>query len=457
MSPQKYSNPSVFPLIFVLFFVLIPVQRKFSAPIRSYKIVIDPGHGGTKQVPYELYGDKYDEMQGKYLENYKSGASSRTRTEMEIVMDIAREVQYLLDLTKTQRGFRKFRARIKKYSRAKASWLQLHSVLSRRDNYADRRYREKDDKNADFRLYDFRDFHIGKHRTGRISRINAEKPYLIVSLHINSSGSKQGSGMGAVLAPSYKTFDLLRRISLGKLPGTAFNQSPWRNWLRFQAGWTTLENAVADAWIYFHGYWPNKQGTKPNLKRFEGYRQNMVTWRYKDANWKKRIGKPGPYAYKHSQFKAVGKFWQRERSNLEYMRRGGGREGFGGDNHYASMELLRFVQYGLRQDIERNTSRYNAPGPILPPYISTYSLPTFTNAITAFLELGDIYSDRDMYFMVAKRKKVAEAIAVGIYSLFYGLQVSQKEIRYAPRGKKIDFNKYITKNGENYFKTVLKN
>ena len=84
-------------------------------------------------------------------------------------------------------------------------------------------------------------------------------------------------------------------------------------------------------------------------------------------------------------------------------------------------------------------------------------MPTFINAINAFLELGDIHSDRDMYFVIAKRKKVAEAIAVGIYSLFHGLQLNQKEIRYAPRGKKIDFNKYITKNGENYFKIVSKN
>lgn len=423
-----------------------------AGPIRTYKIILDPGHGGTKQVPYELYGDKYDVIRDKYLENYKSGAGNGSRTEMEIVMDIARETQYYLDLTKTQKGFRKFRTYLKKYTRSKTPWIQLYSKLSRKDCYADRRYREKDDKNADYRLYDYKDFRTGKHKLGRISRINKEKPYLVVSLHVNSGG---GSGMGAVITPSYRTFNMIRKISLGKEKEKAFWDLPWKNWLRFKSGWNTLENATADTWIYFHGYWSTKNGKKTDRRRFEGYRQNMVTWKYKDApGWTKKVGKPGPYSYSHSRFRAKGRFWKRERSRLELMRREDGIEKFGGDNYYAGKELLRFVQYGLRKELKKKRARYEKPGPILPPYISTYSMPTFINAINAYLELGDINSDRDIYFLTAKRKKIAESIAVGIYSLFQGISVSDRTIPYKPRGKKIDFDKYITKKGENYFKIV---
>lgn len=56
----------------------------------------------------------------------------------------------------------------------------------------------------------------------------------------------------------------------------------------FESKWSRLENAIADAWIYFNGYWPNQAGTESNVERFEGYRANMITWRYKDADgWEK--------------------------------------------------------------------------------------------------------------------------------------------------------------------------
>ena len=55
---------------------------------------------------------------------------------------------------------------------------------------------------------------------------------------------------------------------------------------------------MADAWIYFNGYWPNKAGNQTNIERFEGYRSNMITWRYRDADgWEKTIkNNEGPYA-----------------------------------------------------------------------------------------------------------------------------------------------------------------
>jgi hypothetical protein len=424
--------------------------------VKEYTIVLDPGHGGVHQVPFEIYGDKYDVVTDRYLENYKSGAQYKTRTEMEIVLEIAKEVQNILELTRTKNGFRKFRSLIKLFSHTNPTWIKFRTVMTRTDNVSDRVFREKEDKNADYRLFDFKDFETGEKRLGRISKINREKPYLLVSFHINSTGTKS-TGMGAVLSPSFRTFNMLRNISLGRATLSEFNQSPWKNWIRFNGKWTNLENAIADSWIYFHGYLPNQTLDSFNIKKFEGFRQNMVTWKYADIeDWHSQIGKPGPYSKKMTEFSATGNFWEREKSSYEMYRREDGIEGFGGDNYYAGMELLRYVQYALRtEQTVGGTPNYGEPGPILKPFISTYALPTFVNAICAYLELGDIAIDRDIYYLTAKRKRMAIGIAVGIYSLFQGLEPKIIETPYIPIGKKIDFSKYITNTDNIYFNEVI--
>ena len=206
--------------------------------------------------------------------------------------------------------------------------------MTRTENAKDKNYREKEDKNQLYRLYDFPDFKTGKNRLGRISMINKEKPALVVSLHINAMNAAPDSGgMGSVIAPSYQTFELLKRISDKQAQPEEFYKTPWKNWMLFESKWSRLENAIADAWIYFNGYWPNKGGTETNIERFEGYRANMITWRYRDEDgWEKTIkNKEGPYSIDHKGFRAVGKFWDRERGKPELMRREGGLEGFGGD------------------------------------------------------------------------------------------------------------------------------
>ena len=157
----------------------------------------------------------------------------------------------------------------------------------------------------------------------------------------------------------------------------------------------------------------------------------------------------------HSGFRAVGKFWDRERGKPELMRREGGLEGFGGDNLYASNELLRFMQYGLRLQVNEDKDTYKEPNKILLPFVSTYSIPTFVNAISAYLELGEITSDRDMYFVTTKKRKTAICLAVGIYSLFNGLELRPIETLYTPKGRRIDFEKYVGSTGLSYFEEVV--
>lgn len=443
--------------IFFYYLLAFILSIQAEAP-KVYKVIIDPGHGGIKQSPYEVYGDKYDSVSGKYLEFYKDGAKYNGITEMEVVLDLALELKSILDLTKTSKGFKKFRSYIKLFSNTSVEWIKLDSELTRTDSYKDYKFREKDDKNAKYRLYDYPDFATGKMKHGRISWINSKTPHLVVSLHINDLGSKNSAygGMGVVISPSYRTFELLKSISEGRAPKEEFLNSPWNNWMIFQHKWSPLENAIADAWIYFHGYWTTKDGTKADLKRFEGYRQNMVTWKYRDnPGWERKVGKRGPYALKHENFQATGRFWEREKSQIEFRRREQGYEGFGGDNHYAGAELLRYVQYGLRIQANEFSDKYTSPNPIGKPYISTYSLPMLVNAISAYLELGNIRNTKDMYFLTKKKKKVAISLAVGIFSLFHGLEVKEKDYPYIPVGKRIEFETYVTKSGESYFEDVI--
>jgi len=461
MTPLFYINQYLkhvfrFSAFFITYIsILFSTFPIYSDAIKKFKIVIDPGHGGTKQTPYEIYGDKYDTVSGRYLEPYKNGAIFKERTESDIVLQVGKEIKEILDLTKTKKGFKKFQTYIKLFSDSDVPWIKIESVMTREDSYIDRNYREKDDKNESYRLYDYPDFKTGVMKEGRLSFINKEEPNIVVSLHINDMGSKSDTdngGMGVVLTPSYQTFELLKRISEKKTEPEQFLNSPWNNWMIFEKGWSPLENAIADAWIYFHGYWPTKDGSRANLDRFEGFRYNMVTWKYKDDDgWEEKVSnREGPYSLDHTLFRPIGKYWDRERGKPEILKREKGSEGFGGDNHYAGMELLRFLQYGLRIEINSNDT-YKSPNLILAPYVSTYSLPALVNAISAYLEIGDIRSNKDIYFLTQKRKKTAISIAVGIYSLCNGLEIRKNDSPYIPKGKRLEFEKYINKNGKSYF------
>ncbi|AYV55062.1 N-acetylmuramoyl-L-alanine amidase [Leptospira kmetyi] len=463
---QKFSSFNNFILFYVLFSgaVLTAGPEKEEAdsnpqppsPLRIFKVVIDPGHGGVDLKPKEDHGDKYDPISDKYLELYKSGASSKGRKERAVVLELAKEVKEILDLTKTPEGFETFKSYMKSFTNDDLPWIKIDSVMTRNGNAEEKEYSANEDPNAPYRLFDYPDKKTKKIKQGRISFINSEKPNLVLSLHLNPSYKEHPGGMAAVLSPSYRTFYVLKGISEGRYNEDKFNDSPWAEWMIFKEGWSKLENAVADAWIYFHGYWPNKSGKKTDLSAFEGYRQNMISWRYKDIpGWEElaKAGGKGPYSKSHKNFVAEGKFWEREKAEPELWRREDGREGFGGDNHYASAELMRFVQYGLRK---RKTDEDSPePGPINKPYLSTYALPTFINAISAYLEIGYIDKEKDMILMTKRKKDVAISLAAGIYSLAHGIKIKQQDYPYVPVGKKINWKRYENlKDGKNYFQIV---
>ncbi len=429
-------------------------QIPFITP--EYRIVIDPGHGGINNSHND---DKWNPVTGAYLEPYAFGMSYQNLNEHEVVMDLARQLKYYTDLTLTGDGWTKFQEILKTFSPGNQfERIRLDAVLTRTESW-NQRFSAPDvpEVNAPYRLYDFPDPQSRNIMPGRISQINKVQPSLVVSLHLNPAEGQNPGGMAAVLAPGYRTFDLLREITIGQKSISLFRRLPWYNgWLVTDVGWNKFESARADAWVYFHGYRSLKNGSGPWLQRNRGIRYNMVSWSYRDdANWTERArrGGPGPYSMVYRDFRATGRFWDREKSRAELWRREDGEAGYGGDNHFASDELLRFVQYGVRL-MEPAKRANGAIGPIQTPFVSTYAIPTFVNAICAYLEIGFLNRDRDRALVINSRDAVAKSLAVGIYSLFRGISLRGNYGPYRPRGKPVNFSRYENYEGGNYFEAV---
>ncbi len=453
---------TLFPFLVGITTLLTPA--KLSAEEDEHIVVIDPGHGGADNKRLD---DKWDVLTGGYLDYYNTGMTYHEWKEYQVVMDLARRVEYYLTLPETDEGWERFSNLIKQFDPGavprRARWKIL---MARTYNWEDK-FSDPFEKNVndDFRLYDYPEDeeHPDKGmRDGRISFINQQKPELVVSLHLNPAGYGNPGGMTAVLTPGYRTFDLIRHIHLDKEPISRFESLPWAtdgNWLITDDGWSRYQAARADTWVYFNGFRTTKNGKAADLSKNRGLRYNMFRWRYADsAEWVEIAKKqePGPYTRNFADFQPTGKYWDRERGQAELWRREDGIPGFGGDNHYAADEIMKFVQYGVRKLAPSLNHKYSV-GPIQKPYVSAYTLPNYVNAISAYIEIGHLNRKRDRITLIDHGEQVAQSIAVGIYSLFYGLKVHRDKIRtpYMPRGTALDFAKYRNMKEGNYFKMVV--
>ena len=440
-----------------------PSPSPSPVPVPEYTVIVDAGHGGAI---VHRKDDRWDPISRKYLTGYLPGTRYTKYTEHDLMLLLAKRVHHYLMLTQTDAGWKEFEKLLRTFStQEKFVRIKFDSHLSRTDGWKDRSLpASHPDVNAPYRLYDYPDRKTGRIQKGRISRINDLEPYLVLSLHLNPAPPGHSGGMAAVLAPGWKTFNLLRQISLKQKPASAFYKLPWADhWLGTEPGWNKLEAARADAWVYMNGYWSNKSGTAPWYKKPRGFRHNLFQWRYADPpGWEKTALKErkstGPYSMIYSKWRPEGKFWEREQGKAEYWRREAAVSGsginYGGDNHLASNELMRFIQYGVRMQVPEKRAA-NKLGPILDPFVSTYTLPTYTNAVVAFLEVGHLNVWRDRRMVIDQREEVARSLAVGIYSLFTGLELKKPGYGpYLPRGRKLDFQKYETLPQGNYFKIV---
>lgn len=445
-----------------MFLRCLVILVALAGPLAAYRVVFDPGHGGRDLVPHTLYGDKFDRRLGTYLDKFREGARYRGVWESEVMYDIALKAKALLDKTATREGRAEFRKVLLKYGKPLAEVEQIEAFISRSPSYPETYFGKngaedvRNDMNAPYRLYDYPDQKTEVIQPGTISRINALEPELVITLHLTHTEAPASGGMAAVLTPGYRTYELAYRYAHAGAAGrkkirAEFANGDWANWFISDDRFKGYTSFMADAFIYFTGFWCKPDGLSTDFKKFRGHRQNLVSWRYADSDSivEALYGKEGErYATNLAVFEPKGPFWEREKDEPEDWRREAGIEGFGGDNSFASHEIMRFTRAAFMVNGVDNTK--TAPR-ILKPYLSTWAVPTYVNAVAAFVELAHTTSKRDHLRMAKYRHVYAEAVAVSAYSLLYGMNDTS-----VAKGKKLDLAKYENLAGGNYFKRVKK-
>ncbi len=419
----------------------------------TFRVVIDPGHGGVGKHPMSAHGDRYDTLKGRYLDFFKEGASRKDLKERVIVYSIARKAEKLLKHLAPGANHEKFYRLLEKYADGEIPKITIITAMSRGKSITEEEADGMEDPNASFRLFDYPDPQ-GIIRHGRISRINALKPHLVVSLHCARSAPRDFEGMNPVVTPPHDILSAgLDYLKGGREEKKFLRNSPYREWFIEETTRSDFDWFLNDVSLYFTGY-PLTKDLELDRAGFRGYRFNMVDWSYScPPGWENaarhHIARTR-YAPTLRDFVPEGTFWERERSQYERYRRDGGEEGFGGDNAYASYEIIRYICHSLY--LHGDDHRSQKPGK---SYISVWIMPLHVNAINAFIELGYLNRSRDRLLLTKKQDEIAEGIAVGIFSLLTGLELKDKNYKFAPRGKAIDFKKYRMPEGTSYFDDVV--
>ncbi|MFH0975918.1 MAG: N-acetylmuramoyl-L-alanine amidase [Spirochaetota bacterium] len=437
-------------LFVILILVISPTDINI-AEFPEYRVVIDPGHGGFSLTPKKKHGDRYDSISKKYLSDYLAGTNYLNVEERFITYSIAKKVKTILDLTLHNGNFGKFKNILNKFTDDNPRRIIVKIKLSRPEslNYNGIK---GEDPNSEYRLFDFYNKH-GNKKYGRISIINSFKPHLVVSLHCDLQAPLYYRGINPVILAPFPVLNsgLNYLQNKGKDRKFFFN-SPYGDWFTESVKRSGFEWFLKDVSVYFTSF---PVDSNCNVEdKFMGYLYNMVNWQYSDfSGWEitaKRHRKNTQYSKEAKDFILQGKFWDREQSIYEKYRRDGGNEGFGGDNLYASAEIIRYILFSLF--LSGNFYPGQKPGK---PYISIWSLPILVNAITAYIELGYLKNERDRFTLTKKQDEIAEGIAVGVYSLFAGMKPCDKKFKYLPNGKKIELDKYNLPSGRSYFDVVV--
>ena len=411
-----------------------------------YKVVIDAGHGGYNMKPTDQYGDRYDPITKKFLRGFNYGASLDGYDENILMYQISGKVMAILKLLDHKGDFDKFKMIAAKYSNSSLSRviIESHEIRPKGKNRID--VYNSNDPNKDFRIFD-------GNGLGRISKINSLKPHLVVSLHCDQYMPGDNRGFGAVIAPPH-SFLLKAKDNLARNSSTEyFDKSPYSGWIREDFRRSLFQWYLSDSMYYLMGY-PLTAKNELNYDRFSSYSYNMVSWRYADKpGWEISASKHphnSQYSDNIDTLALNSPYWQRERSVYESYRRENGNDGFGGDNYFSAMEIIRFALTSLFLN--------NADAPVqktASPYISIWAIPLYINAISAYMELGCLGNERLRYLLIYKQDEIAEGIAVGIYSLFAGIDIKADNYTYKPMGKKLDIEKYSFPDGNNYFDSVI--
>ena len=419
-----------------------------------FRVVLDPGHGGIAAGDWRKHGDRYDAISGAYLQVFKEGASYGSLEEHVIVNSIAKKAARILENCGPGGDFSRFYPHLEKFTALPYDRISIVCMLSRGDSIGRKSKARRKDPNEGFRIFDFPG-PDGEMRPGRLSRINAFRPQLVVSLHSTKKGSAYFRGMNPVIVPPHGfLLNGLLYLQGSVKSRRFFFSSPYGDWFEESDERSGYEWFLNDVMIYFTGY-PLNRDRSVQREEFKGYRYNMVTWSYHDDDGWERDARSHrddtPYAASAKGFAARGRFWERERSIHENYRRDGGMEGFGGDNHYASSEIIRYILMSLRlrgiYSYEQRLGR---------PYVSVWHMPIHMNAVSAFIEMGYLDRAHFRYLLTRRQDEIAEGIAVGIYSLLSGIRPKTTGSEGAPRGKRIDLKKYALSSNKSYFDAVVR-
>ncbi len=446
---QIFSFTAAFAAILLFFIPEKLAEHEFP----EYRVVLDPGHGGVLKLPVGMHGDRYDSITCSYLDFYRPGAETHGMRESVIAYDIARRAVEILKDCGNHGDFGKFQKVLSRYGVSDGRRVTLNTSISRGPCIPKDEAEGMADPNAEFRFFDYPDRKTGEMKHGRLSRINRQRPHLVVSIHMASAAPADYPGMSPVLAAPYRLLEKGFRYLRGEISSTGFsNEKGLKHWFVEKMTRSPYRWFLNDSSAYFTGY-PLKKSGQADLNDFQGYRYNMVDWAYRDSVGWEAAAKNHPsgtaYSSNIKSFKPQNRFWERERSVYESYRRDGGQEGFGGDNAYSSYEIIRFIQYSLRMKGVDNKKMI--PGK---PYVSTWIMPIHVNAVNPFIELGYFSRRFDRMILQKHRQEIAEGIAVGIYSLFAGLKVRDRGFPAQPRGSRIDLEKYRITSKEYYFDQV---
>ncbi|MCU0846262.1 MAG: hypothetical protein MUD12_00060 [Spirochaetes bacterium] len=433
--------------IYTVGFLMMPSlmnDREF--PV--YRVVLDPGHGGRCKSPMSRHGDRYNTLSKTYLDNFKEGASFAGLEENQIVYDISLRVRRILKNCSPDGDYKKFAAVLKKYTDEEPDRVNIVTSLSRKKSISDAEADALEDPNAGYRLFDYPD-RRGIMREGRLSKINSLRPNLVVSLHLATDGPSDYIAMNPVIAAPYDFLNeglkYLRREKKGR---AFYSNNRLGDWFCESHRRSDFEWFLNDVSVYFTGCPLEKDRSVSG--KFKGYRHNMVSWKYTDNRGWESVARfhqeNTRYSRNYMDVVPDGRFWDRERSKYEKYRRDGGEEGFGGDNAYAAYEIIRYMLFSLY----KNRRDYGAMK-TGKPYISIWIMPVHVNAINAYIEIAYLRRRRDRNILATSKNELAEGIAVGIYSLFSGMNPRKEPFTYLPKGKKIDMRKYDVSDGRSYF------
>jgi len=396
---------------------------------RTYKILLDPGHGGMPEKPGLTTGDHWDLKAKKFLTMYNFGAYHKNEYEHKIVLDICQRAFSMLRSANTNEGWREFSKLLSSYGVLKPEdyrRINFDIKITRDASFEDSRYTGESNINKHFRLFDSPESFDSKKRAskkmypGRMSKINSESPELVICVHVNSSDNPEARGQASVIIPGYRVFDFIGQLKskLGIKSSLAYFWVISCFYPREHI-FSNFSKLISDTDTYF-------TGKRANKKTEIGKRWQMVQWRYsKDDEYDNLLNYKDPDSY-----------WKRERSDNESMRRDGGTAEFGGDNYYASEEVIKFIRFGLWNDYICNQAKNIADtSNIKPPneylgnhgdaFVSDWALPQLVNAVTAYIELGYLENDQDRKILTEKKDIIAKSIAVSIYSLLCGFEIKK--------------------------------